>query len=66
MSSKSVLFVLVDDSRIPGGSAKEIKEDYNLDVEFHEDGTFEVSGEAKDVDDYIRDYSIIPSEITSE
>ena len=58
----SIKSVLVDDSRIPGGSAKEIKEDYNLDVEFHEDGTFEVSGEAKDVDDYIRDYSIIVSE----
>lgn len=60
MATKTVLFV---DARIPGGSAKEIKEDYNLDVEFHGDGTLEVSGEAKDVDDYIRDYSIIPSEI---
>ena len=59
MPNKSVL---IDDPRIPGGSAEEIKKDYNLEVEFHGDWTFKVSGEAKDVDDYIRDYSIIVSE----
>lgn len=59
MSRKSVL---IEDLRIPGGSAEEIKEDYNLDVEFHEDGTLEVSGDAEDVDNYIKDYSIIISE----
>lgn len=59
MSLKSVL---IEDQRIPGGSAEEIKEDYNLDVKFHEDGTLEVSGDAEDVDNYIRDYSIIVSE----
>lgn len=59
MPNKSVL---INDPRIPGGSAEEIKNDYNLEVEFHGDGTFKVSGETKDVDDYIRDYSIIVSE----
>ena len=62
MPNKSVL---INDPRIPGGSAEEIKNDYNLEVEFHGDGAFKafkVSGETKDVDDYIRDYSIIVSE----
>jgi hypothetical protein len=59
MSKKSVL---VEDSRIPGGSVEEIKEVYNIEVEFLEDGTFKVSGDAKDVDDYINDYCIIVSE----
>lgn len=58
----SVKSVLIEDQRIPGGSAEEIKEDYNLDVKFHEDGTLEVSGDSEDVENYIKDYSIIISE----
>lgn len=54
--------ILVDDPRFPGGSKEEIKNDYNLDVTVYEDGTFEVSGSAEDVDAYVKDYSIIPAE----
>ncbi len=57
MTTKSVL---VDDPRFPGGSKEEIKNDYGLDVTIYDDGTFEVSGPAEDVDAYLEDYAIVP------
>ena len=59
MTTKSVL---VDDPRFPGGSKEAIKKDYGLDVTVYEDGTFEVSGPAEDVDAYLEEYSIVTAD----
>ena len=59
MTTKSVL---VDDPRFPGGSKEAIKKDYGLEVTVYEDGTFEVSGPAEDVDAYLEEYSIVTAD----
>ena len=41
---------LIKDSRIPGGSPEEIEQDYGLEVDMNDDGTFSVEGDQKDVD----------------
>ena len=60
--AKKIIEVFIDDARLPGGSAEEIKSDYDLDVSFFEDGTFNISGTRKNVDAYINDYGIICEE----
>jgi hypothetical protein len=53
---------LIKDSRIPGGSPEEIEQDYGLEVDMNDDGTFSVEGDQKDVDSYIADYGIFVDE----
>ena len=49
----------VDDKRTPGGSDKEIKNDYNLDVKDRNSSGFSIVGTKEDIESFINDYSII-------
>lgn len=49
----------VDDNRKPGGSDKEIKKDYNLDVEDRTSSGFSIVGTKEDIEAFIDDYGII-------
>jgi len=49
----------VNDGREPGGSDKDIKKDYNLDVENRDNDGFDIVGSKEDVQAFIDDYGII-------
>lgn len=49
----------VNDDREPGGSDKDIKKDYNLDVENRDGDGFDIVGSKEDVQAFIDDYGII-------
>jgi hypothetical protein len=49
----------IDDRRKPGGSDKEIKKDYNLDVEDRTSSGFSIVGSKEDIEAFVEDYSII-------
>jgi hypothetical protein len=49
----------VDDSRKPGGSDKEIKNDYNLEVRDRDNSGFDIVGSKEDIQAFVDDYGII-------
>jgi hypothetical protein len=56
---KDLYTAYVEDSREPGGSDKEIKKDYNLEVTNRTEDGFDVTGAKQDIEDFIEDYGII-------
>jgi hypothetical protein len=56
---KEVYTVYVEDDREPGGTDKEIKKDYNLEVFNRTKDGFDLVGAKKDIEDFVEDYSII-------
>jgi len=54
--------ILVNDTRIPGGSKEEIEKDYGVSVKVFDDGSYEVQGEETNVDAFVEDYSIVVEE----
>ena len=59
MKKKETFKAYVEDTRIPGGSAENIKEEYDLDATIHSDGTLTVRGQFEKIESYLEDYSII-------
>jgi hypothetical protein len=53
----------IEDGREPGGTDKEIKKDYNLEVTNRTKDGFDVTGAKQDVEDFIEEYGII-SDVT--
>ena len=53
----------INDSRRPGGSNKEIKKDYNLEVLDRDSSGFDVTGSKEDIEAFIEDYGVIVDEI---
>ncbi len=53
----------INDSRRPGGSNKEIKKDYNLEVLDRDSSGFDVKGSKEDIEAFIGDYGVIVDEI---
>lgn len=49
----------IQDSRRPGGSNKEIYQDYGLKVTERDSDGFNVIGSKKDIEDFVKDHSII-------
>lgn len=54
--------ILVNDARFPGGSKEEVERDYEVSVTIFDDGSYEVQGEATNVDAFVEDYSIVVEE----
>ena len=52
----------IEDSRSPGGSDQEIKNDYNLEVLDRDEDGFEVEGTMEDIQAFVDDYGIILTE----
>jgi hypothetical protein len=53
----------INDSREPGGSDLEIKNDYNLEVLDRDSSGFGVIGSKEDIESFIEDYGVIVDEI---
>jgi len=53
----------INDSREPGGSDLEIKNDYNLEVLDRDSSGFDVIGSKDDIEAFIEDYGVIVDEI---
>jgi hypothetical protein len=53
----------INDSREPGGSDLEIKNDYNLEVLDRDSSGFDVTGSKEDIEAFIEDYGVIVDEI---
>ncbi len=53
----------INDSRRPGGSNKEIKKDYNLEVLDRDSSGFDVMGSKEDIEAFLEDYGVIVDEI---
>jgi len=49
----------IEDSRKPGGSDKDIKKNYGLDVENRDRDGFDIVGTKEDVEAFIEDYGVI-------
>lgn len=61
---KDVKYIVhVDDNRKPGGSDRQIKKDYNLDVEDRDNDGFYIVGAKEDVEAFLDDYGIVYDEI---
>jgi hypothetical protein len=50
----------IEDSRKPGGSDKDIKDDYSLDVEDRDNKGFNIVGAKEDIEAFIKDYGMGP------
>ena len=50
--------IYVKDDRTPGGTARQILRDYNLEANINRDGTLHVVGLGSDLKGYLEDYSI--------
>jgi hypothetical protein len=48
----------IEDSRKPGGSDKDIKKDYGLDVENRDRDGFDIVGKKEDIEAFIEDYGM--------
>ena len=57
---KEDLFIArVDDSRKPGGSDKDIKKDYNLEVRGRDNSGFDIVGSKEDIETFVDEHGII-------
>ena len=57
-SKKDLYIAHIDDSREPGGSDEEIKNDYDLEVRDRDDDGFDVVGSQEDIQAFVNDYGI--------
>jgi len=56
---KELYTAYIEDGREPGGTDKEIKKDYDLEVTNRTKDGFDVTGAKQDVEDFIEEYGII-------
>ena len=56
---KELYTAYIEDGREPGGTDKEIKKDYDLEVTNRTKDGFDVIGAKQDVEDFIEEYGII-------
>ena len=58
LADDRVYALYIDDDRTPGGTARQILRDYNLEANINRDGTLHVVGLGSDLKGYLEDYSI--------